>query len=146
MTQYKDGILGYVVYSIGGHCGHEVIDRIFFDKDEAIKYQHNANVLWAKYMGSWDGTTRCFDIIGKYLGREKEFDFECDLCGYSESHCECFPKKLYKTEQTYEQYWSKERSEHNHKHSETTIDSDCKFCEQDKTLWWIPALHSERDR
>lgn len=133
------GELVYVVYTLSGHCGHEVIDRIFFDKQKAQQYQHKANIEWAKYMGSYDGTRRCFDITTKRLDDSKEFNFDCDVCGYST--CECFPNLEYKTEKLYEQYWSKERQNHNHNHTFDNPLSNCKFCQDDQSLWWIPAIN-----
>ena len=131
----------FVIYSVPNHCGHEVIHAIYTNRQTAIEDCHYQNVKWAKYMGYWDGTRTLFNIVTKHLPSKKEFDFDCDDCGYSD--CDCFEKLEYKTDENYEKYWSDERKDHNQNHSLENPDSNCKFCDYDKTLWWIPALQSK---
>lgn len=140
MTNNSVRLLLHIVYSYGGHCGHEVIDRIFTDKQKAIDYTHNQNIEWSKNgVGYWDGATKCYHLISKYLDDSKDLDFECDVCGFSDP-CDCFPNKEYKNEKLYEKYWVEERRDHNHNHLHEKPTLGCKFCDDDKTLWWIPAI------
>lgn len=133
----------FIVFSVPSHCGHEVISRIFTEEQKAIDYCHEQNLEWAKWMSSWDGTQTLFQITIKDTDNPEDFDFECDQCGYS-YRCECFPQLVYKTEENYEKYWSEERKDHNQNHSHSNPLDSCKFCQEDKTLWWIPALHNLR--
>ena len=117
----------FVVYSIPEHCGHEVINRIFLDLEQARKYVYPINKKYSEDFSYWDGSPTALDIKTKILknGIIEDWD-NCDVCGY---HCECLGNSPTKTREAYEAYWTPERSDHVHEHFyKRVFVSTCNFC------------------
>lgn len=95
----------FVVYSVPEHCGHEVVSRIFLDKEEAQIYCDKVNQEWYDYWGSWDGSQSAVDMKTKEFKNNviEDLDGNCDICGYE---CNCNHRKIWKTEREYHAHWA----------------------------------------